>query len=74
VLKATTDQNGRFLLQGIAPGNYLVFAWEDIEPGAQQDPDFRRPFERDAESFSLKAGAQQSLTRKIIPAEKTRFQ
>lgn len=61
VLKAATDQNGRFLLQGIAPG-------------AQQDPDFRRPFERDAESLRIKAGAQQILKLKIIPSEKTRFQ
>lgn len=39
------DQNGRFQIQNLAPGAYALFAWEDIEPGAFQDPAFRKPFE-----------------------------
>jgi hypothetical protein len=40
-----SDAAGRFRLQGIAPGDYLLFAWEDVEPGAWRDPEFLRPFE-----------------------------
>jgi hypothetical protein len=40
-----SDASGRFRLQGIVPGDYLLFAWEDVEPGAWRDPDFLRPFE-----------------------------
>jgi hypothetical protein len=28
-----TDEAGKFHLEGIAPGEYLLFAWEDIEEG-----------------------------------------
>jgi hypothetical protein len=40
-----SDASGRFRLQGIVPGDYLLFAWEDVEPGAWRDPGFLRPFE-----------------------------
>jgi hypothetical protein len=39
------DGSGKFLLQGIPPGDYLLFAWGDVETGAWQNPDFLRPFE-----------------------------
>jgi len=35
-----TDQYGRFTIKGIAPGRYKLFAWEDVEEGAYQDPEF----------------------------------
>lgn len=38
--QAMVDQNGQFSFKGIAPGKYRLFAWEDIEPGAQFDPEF----------------------------------
>jgi hypothetical protein len=39
----TTDQNGQFSVRGIAPGDYKLFAWEGIEEGAHQDPEFLPP-------------------------------
>ncbi|MDQ6707840.1 MAG: hypothetical protein M3Z85_17925 [Acidobacteriota bacterium] len=38
--QSMVDQNGHFSLKGIAPGKYRLFAWEDVEPGAQYDPEF----------------------------------
>ena len=44
--KATsTDDNGRFLIQGAAPGNYKLFAWESAEDGAYRNAEFLEPFE-----------------------------
>ena len=40
-----TDQSGRFSFNNVAPGNYLIFAWEEIPTGAYQDPDYIRRFE-----------------------------
>jgi Carboxypeptidase regulatory-like domain len=37
---ATTDESGRFRLEGIAPADYLIFAWEEIEDRLWLDPDF----------------------------------
>ena len=39
-----TDQYGRFDLPSIAPGDYRLFAWEDLEPYAYYDADFVRPY------------------------------
>jgi hypothetical protein len=39
------DGSARFLLQGIPAGEYMLFAWSDVETGAWQNPDFLRPFE-----------------------------
>jgi hypothetical protein len=42
---AVADASGKFLLHGIPPGDYLLFAWNDVETGAWQNPEFLRPFE-----------------------------
>jgi protocatechuate 3,4-dioxygenase beta subunit len=68
---ATSDQNGRFLLRGIAPGEYKLFAWEDIDPGAAQDPEFLRAFESRGESCKVQPGDEQNVQLKLIPAEDT---
>jgi len=41
----STDTNGRFQLQGLAPGDYHLFAIEDAEIGSWQDPGFMRDYE-----------------------------
>ena len=49
----TTDQYGRFDLRGIAPGDYQLFSWEQVEANAWEDPEFLRPFEGQGQSQSL---------------------
>jgi 5-hydroxyisourate hydrolase-like protein (transthyretin family) len=65
----TTDQNGRFSLKGIPPGEYKVYAWEDIEPGAYTDPEFLKPHEGKATKLSLKNKGQEQVSLVQIPAE-----
>ena len=43
--EATADKDGRFALRGIAPGEYKLFAWEDLAGEAYRDPDFLRDYE-----------------------------
>jgi hypothetical protein len=40
----TTDGSGRFTFQGVAPGNYKVYAWKTLEPFQYFDPEFMREF------------------------------
>jgi hypothetical protein len=37
-----TDDSGKFHLEAIAPGEYSLFAWEDIEQDLWRDPEFIR--------------------------------
>jgi protocatechuate 3,4-dioxygenase beta subunit len=43
---AQTDELGRFQIDGVSPGEYLLFAWEDIDEALWRDPEFIRRNER----------------------------
>lgn len=64
--QANTDQNGHFSIQGVAPGEYKLFAWDDIEPGAYQDPEFVKQYENAGETVAVKEGAKETKDLKLI--------
>ena len=49
----STDQYGNFDLRGIAPGDYKLFSWEEVEPDSWQDPEFLKPFEDKGQRITL---------------------
>jgi len=63
-----TDQYGRFTIKGIAPGRYKLFAWEDVEEGAYQDPEFIKRFEALGEAILIRENSHESAQLKLIPA------
>jgi hypothetical protein len=63
----STDQLGRFFLEGIPPGDYKVFAWESIEPGAYTSAEFLQPFENRGESVHFTEGSRQTVKLDLIP-------
>ena len=70
VRPALTDQNGGFKFQGLAPGDYYVAAWEDVDQGLLQSADFLSRFTGDAGAIKLAEGGQESADLKPVPAEK----
>ena len=48
-----TDQNGHFQLPFAAPGDYRLFAWDDIEPGIWYDADFLKGLESKGEPVTV---------------------
>jgi hypothetical protein len=66
---AEADENGRFLFQGVRPGKYRVYAWEDLEPGAYLDPQVTAPYK--AQSVPVEAGQNEtkSVTVKRIAVD-----
>jgi len=65
--KTVSDQYGRFSLRGIAPGQYSVFAWDNVENDAYYDPDFLKNYEPQATSLSLTEDDYKSMRLQIIP-------
>jgi hypothetical protein len=63
------DHDGTFRIKGVAPGIYIVLAWEDIEPGAHRDPEFVKPFEAQAQRLALEENGAAKLKLKAIPFE-----
>lgn len=68
---ANTDKNGHFLIKGVAPGEYKIYAWEEMEESAYADPDFVKPHEADGEAVSIKERGHETVQLKMIPAENT---
>jgi 5-hydroxyisourate hydrolase-like protein (transthyretin family) len=66
---ASSDALGRFKIQGIPPGDYKAFAWEDIESGAWQDADFMRQFEDRGRSVRTGEGGQSNIELRVIPTQ-----
>lgn len=64
---ATTDQNGRFTLRGIPPGDYKLFAWEDLEPNGYFDPDLLRRSEGLGKAVRVAESSTQSVNVQVIP-------
>jgi len=48
-----TDEKGKFHLRNIVPGEYRVFAWLDAPSEAVNDPDFRKPYEKQGATLKL---------------------
>ena len=47
-MRAVTDEAGHFVIKGIAPGSYEIYAWDTVDINAvMYDPDFLRPYSAD---------------------------
>jgi protocatechuate 3,4-dioxygenase beta subunit len=71
-MAATTDQNGRFSISGITPGDYKVFSWDSVDESDEQfgedwfDPEWLKPYEPKGESVHLEEGDQKFVNLKLI--------
>jgi hypothetical protein len=67
---ATLDQYGRFNMQGITPGRYKLFAFEDVPLGAYFDSEFLRPYEDQAKPVTVDKNdyiqAEVVLTQRVV--------
>jgi 5-hydroxyisourate hydrolase-like protein (transthyretin family) len=61
-----TDSQGRFHLGGVSPGDYKLFAWEDVDSGAWQDSDFLRPFEERGRPIQVGSSGSASADLRVI--------
>jgi protocatechuate 3,4-dioxygenase beta subunit len=66
--KVTTDQEGHFRMRNLVPGEYRLFAWEDVQPYAWMDPDFLRAVESKGERITVAEGSPQTVQLKLIGA------
>jgi hypothetical protein len=63
-----TGADGHFLIRGITPGDYKLFAWEDIEPFSYFDADALKPFEQQGKTVHIQESSKETVEVKIIPA------
>ena len=64
---ASSDTSGRFLLRGITPGSYKLFAFAAVDEGAWLDPDFIAAYEDFGTSVSVGEAAHLTQDLRAIP-------
>lgn len=64
---ATSDASGKNHWDGLVPGDYKVYAWEDVENYAWTDPEFMRSVEGRGTSVHIDNGGRAMVTAKVIP-------
>ncbi len=62
-----TDDKGNFSITSVAPGEYKLFAWENVDLAGIQDPEFRKPFEKAGVPIKMEPRGKQTLDVTIIP-------
>jgi len=61
-----TGESGEFRFESVPPGDYKLFAWEDIEDGAWLDPDVMEPYESRGTAVAVGAASDQTVTVGLI--------
>jgi hypothetical protein len=65
----STDAMGHFHVEGVPPGDYRAFSWEDVETGAWQDPDFIRQFEDRGKPVRINEAGTANIELRLIPPQ-----
>jgi protocatechuate 3,4-dioxygenase beta subunit len=63
---AGSDPNGHLHMDGIAPGDYRVFAWDDVPGDAWQDADFIRSYEHLGKPAHITEGGKENIELRMI--------
>ena len=63
------DEQGRFHIEGIAPGDYLLFSWEVIDEALWRDPEFIRRNERLGRLVRITDSGQENAELTALPIQ-----
>lgn len=69
IRRFTTLSDGTFQFNSVAPGDYRLYAWEEINRDLYTDPDFLKKFESSSVKVSVKEGSTERVELKIIRIE-----
>jgi membrane-associated protease RseP (regulator of RpoE activity) len=61
-----TGSDGKFRFQEIPPGDYKLFAWEDIETGAWENAEFMRAYESRGRAVRVAEGSREEVPLSVI--------
>jgi hypothetical protein len=62
-----TDSAGAFRFQGLPPGDYELFSWENVETGAWQDPTFLSTYTGRGKKVLINENTDESVELTVIP-------
>jgi len=62
-----SGDNGEFAFKALPPGEYQIFAWQEVDATAWMDAIFRKPFEGWSGKVRVDANAAPSVELNLIP-------
>jgi len=62
----SSDADGHFTMRGIAPGDYKLFAWAAVQPGAFQNAEFLAQYEDRGRTIHVMAGTRSTELLNLI--------
>jgi hypothetical protein len=65
--KASTDQQGHFMLRSLPPGDYTLLAWEALDDDAYLNPEFLKKYESQGKSLHAHELDHTSVQLVVIP-------
>ncbi len=71
--QTVSDQAGHFEIKDLAPGEYMVLAFEDLERGVEEDGDFMKRFTAKASRVSVTDRSTATVDPLVVPAEQSRI-
>ena len=63
-----TDIQGRFKVEAVPPGDYVVLSWEDIEPTAWKNAEFMKDYEKFGKPIHVDADGRNTIQVEAIPS------
>jgi hypothetical protein len=70
VATAGANETGHIALNDVPPGDYLAFAWEEVEDGVWFDADFVKAAQDHAIKVQVGLKANEEILLKLLPAPK----
>jgi hypothetical protein len=65
--KTVSDQSGHFVLHGLPPGEYTLFAWENVDSEAYYNVEFLKGYEGLGKVLRVTEGDRKSMQLAVIP-------
>jgi hypothetical protein len=65
-----SNATGRARFAGVAPGDYKMFAWDDVPGDSWQDPDFIRPYEDRGKPVHVSEGSSENVELRVLPGRR----
>jgi hypothetical protein len=66
-----SNEEGKFRFEGVAPGEYKIFAWEDIPQGDWYDPDVMLKHEALGMTILVDEIKTKTAEIRVIPADRS---
>jgi hypothetical protein len=64
-----SDQYGNFTFTRVTPGDYEVYAWEDVQYGQWFDPEWMKAYGGKGETITAQEGSPVNVKLTMIPAK-----